>query len=407
MAAKAPIITARAQFPNELYRNIIGNLHHFTERETLLHLALVSKVWCAESQRVLFRTVCDDFMDTDERRSLIHTQTLFLKAIILNPTRLGPYVQTYKQRQLICHPDLAMDSQNPIASASSYLWDLAEKALPAFVNLKHLFIVPILSYSRPPPVSLLDGCTFKLESLRWGFKTFYPNSTDSLVEFLRTQHDLLHLEVGYYPLQEEFPWLPDDVCPSLISATCELDSVAHIMAKPRNIVGLTTKSDWFPQQMIPQSHLSALHCLKYLSLWAHRDFMSNWGTTDSNAVLLELIAWDLRTVQNFSGLPNLRVLVLLRVPREATLAGRWGDMDEKAEHSLRIQLTIESFRRCPKLEYIIIEDMHRGQGPRRYRKLSISGINEAPNTEQEIQSEEFPIVHEVGIPWWLAYGGWH
>ncbi|KAF5327495.1 hypothetical protein D9619_004425 [Psilocybe cf. subviscida] len=89
MPARAPSIADQPQLPNELYRDIIENLHYLRDRRTLLRLTLISKAWCGESQRVLFRTVCDDSMDSDRRGSLIRTHTLFLKAIILNPPGLA------------------------------------------------------------------------------------------------------------------------------------------------------------------------------------------------------------------------------------------------------------------------------------------------------------------------------
>ena len=174
-------LSASPQLPNELYRNISESLDYFTDRSTLLRLALVSKAWCAESQRVLFRTVGDDPTSPDERERLIQTHTLFLEAIILNPSRLGPYVQTYEQRGLICHPALAMGSTFPAVRAGSYLWGLTETALPAFVSLQHLLIVPNANHRwSPSAASLLNGCTYTLKTLRWGFESSKPSTTGPL-----------------------------------------------------------------------------------------------------------------------------------------------------------------------------------------------------------------------------------
>jgi hypothetical protein len=119
-----------------------------------------------------------------------------------------------------------------------------------------------------------------------------------------------------------------------------------------------------------------------------------------------LISWDLRTVKNLSGLPNLRVLALVRLTPAESIPEYSGFalVDLREKNDLQLQLTMESFRRCPKLEYVIIEDMPRGEGPRRYRKMFMSGPNRGPDAITDIQSEEFFFEHEVGMPWWTVYG---
>ncbi|KAF5326864.1 hypothetical protein D9619_004431 [Psilocybe cf. subviscida] len=401
MAPEPPVIRASPRLPNELYREIAENLHHYGERYALLCLALVCKAWRAESQRVLFRTVCDDSTDLSKREGLIRTHTLFLKSIIANPARLGPYVRTYKQRDLICYLFFRAGSElsSPGASSVSHVWDLTARALPALINLKHLFIVPLRDGRRTARAYLLEGCTFKLESLSWGFAPYDSTGSDSIADLLRTQHDLFHLEDGPEPSRQDFSWMPDDVFTSLISTTCRLKSAPRIMAKRRKIVGLRIWSDWNPRYADPQNHLSALRPLKYLSISAHRGLMSHWGAIDSHVVLLELVSWDLRTIQNLSGLSNLRVSALVRAAREASLSRFLGDepMDVNAEPNLRMQLTVESSHRCPNLEYVIIQDIPRGETRRQYRKLSLAPAN--------IQDEEFFIENEmIGMPWWTVYG---
>ncbi|KAF5326920.1 hypothetical protein D9619_004164 [Psilocybe cf. subviscida] len=405
---KTPMPMALPLLPSELYRNIIDSLDYLRERRTLLCLALVSNAWCVESQRVLFRTVCDDSTDLNERECLIHAHTLFLKAIILNPSRLGSYVQIYRQRELICHPSLAtsLDARSPITSTSLYLWDLTAQALPALVNLKHLDILPLQDGRRILRASLLEGCTFKLETLRWGFESYDPGSDDPFVKFLGTQHELYHLEVGSEPSRQDLSWIPDDVCPSLISASCRLDSAAHMAAR-RNVVGLTLWSDWYSLEPVPQRDLSALRHLKYLSISAHRDLMSNWVAVDSNLVLLELTSGAYIEPKSLPILPKLRVVAFILAARGAPLATLPGhtNMDVKTEYRRRIQLAIDSFHRFPVLECVISEDMRRGNGPRLYRKMTISGIGAGPpGATLEVQSEEFPNEHELGLPWWTVYG---
>ncbi|KAF5327493.1 hypothetical protein D9619_004423 [Psilocybe cf. subviscida] len=390
MAPEASVLAAHTELPHELYCDIIKNLHYLRDRPTLLRLALVSNAWCIESQRVLFRTVCDDSMDLDKRESVVHTHTFFLKAIIHDPARLGPYVQTYKQHEFTRHPFLAIDSKDPPAGASSYLWDLTENALRAFVNLQHLSIVPTPDYRWSPPASLLDGCTFKLKSLRWGFESNSLRSTGPFVDFLRAQHDLLHLEVGFQPSQSDLSWLPDNFCPSLRSASCRLDCVAHVMNEHRNIAALSVGH---PRQPVRQRDLAALCRLQHLSVSAaHRDLASEWGPIDLNVILLELTSWDSATARSLPGLPKLRVLALVR---------------EGSSHPydamFQMQLTLKGFRQCPNLEYVVIEDTPRVKGQRRYKKLSIAGYNPESDDIPDIQSEEFPVEHEPGKRWWNVY----
>ncbi|KAF5326887.1 hypothetical protein D9619_004417 [Psilocybe cf. subviscida] len=400
MAPNAPPSSTRAQLPNDLYRDIVNNLHRFEERGTLLCLALVNKAWCAESQRVLFRTVCDDSWDEDKRESLIHAHTLFLNAIILNPTRLGPYVQTYKQRELILHPLLVTDSTFLFAGAMAHLWGLTAKALPALIHLKHLFITPRYDDAKSSHTSLLKGCVFMLESFRWGF-TFRDPSEDGLfVKFLRIQHTLSHLEVGPLPMFQDDSWMPDDLCPGLRSTSCTLESTTRIH-KREKLIGLSASL-----QSVPPTVLSPLCRLKYLSLLTHPECMKTSGAIDLDAVLLELPVWDLALVTSLPSLPKLRILALIRVPRDVPPSKPLyhGVMSAQEENSLRKQATIESFRRFPRLQYVVVEDIYSGRGPKRFRKLSIPGFNGGPNTTQEIQSEEFAVEYEFGKPWWTAYG---
>lgn len=185
---------------------------------------------------------------------------------------------------------------------------------------------------------------------------------------------------------QDFSWLPDDVCPSLMSASCVLGS--HI-ARRQNVVGLRVSCLWFKEPNDIDKCLSALCRLKYLSFPAVRALLPNLATIDCNIILLELTGWDF-SVQWFPSLPNLRILGLVR-HSSRNIGAMW---------DAKVQLTIESFRQCPKLEYVVMEDTSQG----RYRKLSISGPPRRPDSVADIQSEDFFIEPEPGKPWWTAYG---
>jgi hypothetical protein len=88
------------QFPVELFRVVAENLQRPNEKETLRSLALVNTVWRHESQRILFRSLRDNWHKDRTREAhvagmLMHTR--FLETILDHPNRLGAYVQSYSQ----------------------------------------------------------------------------------------------------------------------------------------------------------------------------------------------------------------------------------------------------------------------------------------------------------------------
>ncbi|KAF5326865.1 hypothetical protein D9619_004430 [Psilocybe cf. subviscida] len=338
----------------------------------------------------------------------MHAHTLLLEVIVVNSTRLDPYVQIYEQYSLIRHPPLTEESEHPFVAATSpdvYLWGLTAKALRAFINFGHLSIVPSDDDPQIPRAGLLKGRRFKLQSLRWGFESNNPSPTDPFVAFLRTQHDLVHLEVGSQPSMENFYWLPDnhDFCPNLTSISCHIRSAGHVMTKRRKVVAMKL---WNPMPLdsVALRDWSTLCALQYLSIPMY--LIPALNRNDINTILLET-TWDVSTIELLSGLPNLRVLVLARDAIRDNILG-YNTMDVKEECDLRFQLAIESFRRCPKLEYVIVEDITRNrdvrQNQRGYRKMTMSGPKGDPNALPDIQCEDFTVEQEPGKQWWTAYG---
>lgn len=88
-------------FPNELYREIARNLHQRRDKDTLLSLALVSRVWRHEGQRVLFSSLSNDWYSGLNTTT---THVLFLQSILAHPNRLGPYVHLYAQERHAVNP---------------------------------------------------------------------------------------------------------------------------------------------------------------------------------------------------------------------------------------------------------------------------------------------------------------
>lgn len=94
-----------ADLPDELYGEITDNLGSPKDTRTLLSLALVDRAWCAQSQRVLFKTVCDNWIYEKELDTVVRRHIRFLQTIIKTPKKLGPYVRTYAQNELAFPPE--------------------------------------------------------------------------------------------------------------------------------------------------------------------------------------------------------------------------------------------------------------------------------------------------------------
>ncbi|KAF5320681.1 hypothetical protein D9619_000028 [Psilocybe cf. subviscida] len=150
--------------PRELYGEIVAYFHHRTDKQTLCDLALVSPALRTESQRVLFRRMSDNWPlgGSKDRDACELRHKAFLLAIVTNPERLGPYVQVYAQVRHFYH----MLEEDERLQAHPPLWSLTIEALPAMVNLKHLYMDPTPPMSAAVPTSI-SSWKFQLESLTW------------------------------------------------------------------------------------------------------------------------------------------------------------------------------------------------------------------------------------------------
>ncbi|KAF5309382.1 hypothetical protein D9619_012485 [Psilocybe cf. subviscida] len=182
------------RLPSELYREIAANLHDPSNRPALLSLSLVNTTWRTESQRVLFRSLCDKYKSDDkwwrEKKRLRDTHVGFLRAIVAHPTRLGSFVRSYAQIGLVSN--IINDPSERGDTGNCELWELTLRALPMFTNLKQLAFVPQIGSMTFEAAVALSRCTFQLVYLSWGCEF-----GRQLEQFLLTSGSLIeHLDMG-------------------------------------------------------------------------------------------------------------------------------------------------------------------------------------------------------------------
>ncbi|KAF5327376.1 hypothetical protein D9619_003892 [Psilocybe cf. subviscida] len=379
-----------SNLPTELYRDIAKNMSQRFDRKTLLSLARVSSDWRHESQRILFSNVHGVLLASIHGYATLDTHTAFLHAVSMQPTRLGAYVRSYSQSNLACNPEAIDEYQKRFWKPNIDLWELTRKALPAMVNLKHFSFSPILRRHRIAE-DLLSGCTFRLKTLIWKCE---EDSKQTLIAFLRTQPGLLHLEVGEPADNADLSWLPDDVCPNLISVVCSLHYVDAVN-RGRNVVALRingSDSDkpWEALQHseVQQSHLQRLKYLSLSNSWGACDI---FGQTSLNILVLELNYWNIETIQSLIGLPKLRVLVLLANPA-----------CEDAD--FRKEIALCSYRQLPTLEDILLRKWGAdGSGEYQYWRISVSQELNGVEAQVVTTAVQLYTTHEIGIMWWAVY----
>lgn len=181
-----------------------------------------------------------------------------------------------------------LSGRNPerLPKSGSDLWQLLGRALPAMINLKHLKLSPLYD-SRPVKdnyvsrSALLRSFGFQLETLAWAF-IYDPDN--GLLEFLRTQKNITHLESAP-SIHNTLTWLEDRVCPHLVSVAGSFNSLNHI-ARSRKIIAWKWARN-IREELGAQDSL-VLPRLSYLSLPNYRELREIIGTIDLNITLLEI-----------------------------------------------------------------------------------------------------------------------
>ncbi|KAF5322872.1 hypothetical protein D9619_000042 [Psilocybe cf. subviscida] len=372
----------KPHFPDELYREIARNLHQRQDKDALLSLALVNKVWRHESQRVLFSSLSDDW-DFGSNPTLTHI--LFLESIVAHPDRLGRYVNLYAQNYGIGDPGASEKSEDQEFQEDMRLWYGISQALPAMINLKHLFIEVPFS-ARSTEEDFLIACLFQLETLTWMCD---DTPKEKLAAFLRTQHALTHFEIGEFTSLSNLSWLTPDMCPSLTSVVCNINSIG-LLERRSGVVALKADlpSEVEHMQQLDANYTSFLARIQYLSVWT---FLSPLlGPIAVNVSLLELEKWSLKTLTRLTAtnFPNLRVLALLN--DDLVLSG----------YAPLVRDSPLIFGRLPKLEVIFVSSAVTVRSPfKSHFKISldraVSGA--VPETGWVLKD------CRLGLPWWTKY----
>jgi hypothetical protein len=149
------------KLPLDLLRPTIEHLHD--DLESLLAVSLASRELRAEGQRILFKTMA--LMQDKEA----HIKFL---TVIISSSLLAQHVKEFYQFELL-DPER---QEEP-------LWDLTCRGLNAMINLKRLFFG---ASKGGPSATILRGCTFQLETLRW--ENYHD--AEQLLEFISSQPNL-------------------------------------------------------------------------------------------------------------------------------------------------------------------------------------------------------------------------
>lgn len=289
--------------PCELYREIVWNFQDVSDRPHLLALALVNSAWREESQRMLFRSMCDVYDEPYSRlrRDCVAIHSRFLQTILAYPTRLSQLVRSYAQIYLI-HTDHSKRSRYKVKRCLKIqvgqggrdpehrLWQLTLQALPLLTNLKELSLEPMFTHGWLTAASVLSRCTFQLTYLSWGHAITCDNGEVERFLLQNGSH-LQHLEAD--SINRDLQMMSADSCPALTSVVCHPASLPRVM-NGRRVVGLRVTENDRPTPHELDIHPSAADTVKYLSMDVF--VLSH---TFQNVILLELLMWSVR-VSNMS-----------------------------------------------------------------------------------------------------------
>ncbi|KAF5322878.1 hypothetical protein D9619_000045 [Psilocybe cf. subviscida] len=351
------------------------------DKDALLSLALVDKVWRHESQRILFSSFSDDW-DVGSNPTL--TRILFLESIVAHPHRLGRYVNLYAQHDTDSNAGAIERSEDEEFREDMQVWGLISQALPAMINLKHLFM------EAPDSPGIVEedffvACPFQLETFIWMCD---DTPQEKLTAFLRTQGALTHVEIEEFSLVSTLSWLTPDMCPSLTSVVCEINSIG-LLERRRGVVALRTTSPYDVEHIQQlHGHASFIARIQYLSVWTSSSLLL-WPIA-ANVSLLELEYWSLETLSSLpaSNFPNLRVLALFNE-----------DLMMR-DYAPLVQDPSPSFGQIPKLEVIFISTIVTDRTPfESHFKISLDRTVPGAVLETGWVLKDC----RLGLPWWTKY----
>ncbi|KAF5320686.1 hypothetical protein D9619_000023 [Psilocybe cf. subviscida] len=377
-----------AHLPRELYGEIVACFNLRTDKQTLCDLALVCPALRAESQRVLFRHMTDNWplYESEERDACELNHKAFLLAIVTNPERLGPYVQVYAQ---VRHFQYQLD-ENERLQAHPPLWSLTIQALPAMINLKHLYMDPTPAMSAAVPTSI-SSWKFQLESLTW-------TGLDDLTYLLRSQRSLQHLELGEVNKNEDcLQDLADDICPALTSASGSICTLKRLGRNRRIETFCATEMSRADYKLFRRGNWSALTRLKYLSLEDCRSFNRMKDSFRLDVKLLELRWWDwekLSTMQA-SAFPQLQILALVVTKMRPIQKSIYEAVADIFQSLPTLNYVLLNY---PAAEYIYSHRYSRVENP---TQESNSGEN--TQVGSQITVKVFRGDNQIGPVWWEIY----
>lgn len=165
-------------------------------------------------------------------------------------------------------------------------------------NLKHLKFSPLIF--RPSAPTLLQRCTFQLESLVW---TGNGSEEELYASFLPSQQSLLHLNINSDSYSDRSA-LPDGLCQSITSIACSLSDFARVsaarritalqVANNREDIAHPLRGDVMSSAGL-EACLAALNKVQLLRLWALPRFHRiTSGSVLRNITLLHVRNWTVQ-----------------------------------------------------------------------------------------------------------------
>ncbi|KAF5318011.1 hypothetical protein D9619_012022 [Psilocybe cf. subviscida] len=286
----------RPLLAKELYYEII---HYLSAPSDLKSLALTCADFRAEAQRILFRTVAP----TSRLR-----QSQFISIINESPSHFGPWVHTLR---ILFAPTAVLENLD-ISEEDLHFERGVASALRSMSNLKRLHI------NQPRPRKLLEGCSFKLQSLVFSGRLGHRDLVYLLRHFLPTQLTLKHLEVhrsGVFS-DDQAGNIRNILCPTLESLGVDRVRMCEVLLPSTPNARLIKRFQWYDTMIPPPlsvTQLKGLECLLF-KIESEMD-------TSFTRHLTSLIVMELHTDLIMFGAPPLatRIKFLKDIPHLQTL----------------------------------------------------------------------------------------